>query len=59
MRWSSGAFELARQISVTNVNNLPMEVHLIPRDCYEPAERAARQGEFRAQVSPGTEHPMP
>jgi quinoprotein glucose dehydrogenase len=47
MNWSSGAFEPARQMFVTNVNNLPMEVHLIPRDRYESTERAARQGEFR------------
>jgi quinoprotein glucose dehydrogenase len=60
MNWSSGAFEPARQMFVTNVNNLPMEVHLIPRDRYESTERAARQGEFRAEVSPqhGTPYGM-
>jgi quinoprotein glucose dehydrogenase len=60
MNWSSGAFEPARQMFVTNVNNLPMEVHLIPRDRYDSTERAARQGEFRAEVSPqhGTPYGM-
>ena len=60
MNWSSGAFEPGRQLFVTNVNNLPMEVHLIPRDRYERTERAARQGEFRAEVSPqhGTPYGM-
>ena len=60
MNWSSGAFDPARQIFVTNVNNLPMEVHLIPRDRYESIERAASRGEFRAEVSPqhGTPYGM-
>ena len=52
MNWSSGAFEPARQTFVTNVNNLPMEIRLIPRDRYESVERAASRGEFRAEVSP-------
>ena len=60
MNWSSGAFDEARQIFVTNINNLPMEVHLIPRDQYKPAEDAARQGQLRAEVSPqhGTPYGM-
>jgi quinoprotein glucose dehydrogenase len=60
MNWSSGAFDPDRQIFVTNVNNLPMEVHLIPRAGYEPAEKAARQGALRAEVSPqhGTPYGM-
>jgi quinoprotein glucose dehydrogenase len=60
MNWSSGAFEPTRQIFVTNVNNLPMEVHLIPRDRYLSTERAAKQGQFRAEVSPqhGTPYGM-
>jgi quinoprotein glucose dehydrogenase len=52
MNWSSAAFDLQRQIFVTNVNNLPMVVHLIPRDQYEQIEMAAERGEFRAEVSP-------
>jgi quinoprotein glucose dehydrogenase len=52
MNWSSGAFDQKRQIFVTNINNLPMEVHLIPRDRYKPAENAAQQGTLRAEVSP-------
>jgi quinoprotein glucose dehydrogenase len=60
MNWSSGAFDPERQLFVTNVNNFAMEVHLIPRDRYEAAERAAKAGEFRAEVSPqhGTPYGM-
>jgi quinoprotein glucose dehydrogenase len=60
MNWSSGAFDPERQIFVTNVNNLPMEVHLIPRDQYQPTEKAAQQGALRAEVSPqhGTPYGM-
>jgi quinoprotein glucose dehydrogenase len=60
MNWSTGAFDPERQIFVTNVNNLPMEVHLIPRDHYEPIEKAAKRGDYRAEVSPqhGTPYGM-
>ena len=60
MNWSSGAFDPERQIFVTNINNLPMEVHLIPRDQYKPVEHAAQQGTLRAEVSPqhGTPYGM-
>jgi quinoprotein glucose dehydrogenase len=60
MNWSSGAFDQERQTFVTNVNNLPMEVHLIPRSEYRPIEDAARLGTLRAEVSPqhGTPYGM-
>jgi len=60
MNWSGGACDPGRQIFVTNVNVLPMEVHLIARDKFEPLERAAKRGEFRADVSPqhGTPYGM-
>jgi len=60
MNWSSGAFDPNRQTFVTNVNNLPMEVHLIPRDNYKPIEDSARMGGQRAEVSPqhGTPYGM-
>ena len=60
MNWSSGAFDSERQIFVTNINNLPMEVHLIPRAQYQPVEKAAQQGALRAEVSPqrGTPYGM-
>jgi quinoprotein glucose dehydrogenase len=60
MNWSSGAFDQKRQIFVANINNLPMEVHLIPRDQYKPTEDASRQGRLRAEVSPqhGTPYGM-
>ena len=52
MNWSSAAFDPQRQLLVTNVNNLAMEVHLIPRDQYLPHEHAAEAGKFRGDVSP-------
>ncbi|HVH08953.1 MAG TPA: pyrroloquinoline quinone-dependent dehydrogenase, partial [Gemmatimonadales bacterium] len=60
MNWSSGAFDPARQLFVTNVNNLPMEVHLIPRDQYERVEHAPHEGRFRGDISPqhGTPYGM-
>jgi quinoprotein glucose dehydrogenase len=60
MNWSSGAFDAQRQTFVTNVNMLAMEVHLIPRALYEPIEKSAKRGEFRAEVSPqhGTPYGM-
>lgn len=60
MNWSSGAFDPQRQLFVTNVNNLPMEVHLIPRDQYLAREQAAEAGKFRGDVSPqhGTPYGM-
>ena len=60
MNWGSGAFDLRRQVFVTNVNVFPMEVHLIPRDQYQVSEKAAKDGRFRAEVSPqhGTPYGM-
>lgn len=60
MNWSSGAFDPQRQFFITNVNNLAMEVHLIPRDEYLPHEQAAEAGKFRGDVSPqhGTPYGM-
>src|SRR5215467_7521674 len=60
MNWSSGAFDPARQLFITNVNNLAMEVHLIQRDEYLPREQAAEAGRFRGDVSPqhGTPYGM-
>jgi quinoprotein glucose dehydrogenase len=60
MNWSSGAFDAGQQVFITNVNILPMEVHLIPRDQYQEVEKAAKEGRFRAEVSPqhGTPYGM-
>jgi quinoprotein glucose dehydrogenase len=60
MNWSGGAFDPDRQLFVTNVNNLAMEVHLIPRAQFLPQERAAEAGRFRGDVSPqhGTPYGM-
>jgi quinoprotein glucose dehydrogenase len=57
MNWSSGAFDPARQLFVTNVNNLPMEVYLIPRDQYEARDRENQLGALRAEISPQHETP--
>jgi quinoprotein glucose dehydrogenase len=57
MNWSSGAFDPERQLFITNANNLPMEVHLIPRARYAKAEAAAKDGRFRAEVSPQHDTP--
>jgi quinoprotein glucose dehydrogenase len=45
---------------VTNVNIFAMEVHLIARDRYQAVEKAAKEGQFRAEVSPqhGTPYGM-
>jgi quinoprotein glucose dehydrogenase len=60
MNWSNGAFDPQRQLFVTNVNDLAMEVYLIPRDQYLPHEQAAEAGKFRGDVSPqhGTPYGM-
>jgi quinoprotein glucose dehydrogenase len=60
MNWSGGAFDPEHQLFVTNVNIFAMEVHLIPRDRYERAERTAGQDTFPAEVSPqhGTPYGM-
>ena len=60
MNWSGGAFDPKGQLFVTNVNNLAMEVHLIPREQYLPHEQAAEEGRFRGDVSPqhGTPYGM-
>lgn len=60
MNWSGGAFDPQRQLFVTNINNLAMEVHLIPRDEYLPREQAAGAGRFPGDVSPqhGTPYGM-
>jgi quinoprotein glucose dehydrogenase len=60
MNWSGGAFDPERQLFVTNVNNLPMEVHLIPRRQYEARDRENQLGALRAEISPqhGTPHGM-
>lgn len=52
MNWSGYAFHPDAQILVTNTIRLPFEVHLIPRDQYLPIERAAKSGQFQADVSP-------
>jgi quinoprotein glucose dehydrogenase len=52
MNWSGYAFHPDAQILVTNTLRVPFEVHLIPRDQYLPLERASKNGQLRAEVSP-------
>jgi quinoprotein glucose dehydrogenase len=60
MNWSGYAFHPDAQILVTITLRIPFEVHLIPRDQYQPIERAAKVGQLRAEVSPqhGTPYGM-
>jgi quinoprotein glucose dehydrogenase len=60
MNWSGYAFYPDAQVLVTNTLRVPFEVHLIPRDRYAEAERAAKAGQMRAEVSPqhGTPYGM-
>jgi hypothetical protein len=50
------AFDPERQIFVTNANIFAIEVHLIPCDRYQEFEKAAKEGRFRAEVSPPFRH---
>jgi quinoprotein glucose dehydrogenase len=52
MNWSGSAIEPRAHLLVTNTLRIPMEVHLIPRDRYEPLEAEAQAGQIRAEVSP-------
>lgn len=52
MNWSGGSFDPTRQLFITNVNNIAMEVFLIPRELFRPMEIEAEQGRLRGDVSP-------
>ncbi|MGA8595694.1 MAG: pyrroloquinoline quinone-dependent dehydrogenase [Bryobacteraceae bacterium] len=60
MNWSGYALSPDAGILVTNTLRIPFEVHLIPRDRYLPIERASKNGQLRAEVSPqhGTPYGM-
>jgi quinoprotein glucose dehydrogenase len=60
MNWSGGAFDPEHGLFVTNIVNLAMEVRLIPRDRFDPVERAAKTDPGGAEVSPqhGTPYGM-
>lgn len=60
MNWSGYAFQPEMQLLVTTTLRVPFEVHLIPRKEYAAAERAAKTGLMRAEVSPqhGTPYGM-
>lgn len=52
MNWSGASFDPQRQLLVTFTNRLAFEVHLIPRQRYDAAEKAAEESRLRAEVSP-------
>jgi quinoprotein glucose dehydrogenase len=58
MNWSSAAFDPARQLLVTNTNNLVAEVHLIPRAQFTAAVNAARGSEISFAPQAGTPYGM-
>ena len=60
MNWSGAAFDPARQLLVTNVNNLAAEVHLIPRDSLVSQIATARSRGVELEIAPqlGTPYAM-
>ncbi|MGH7925696.1 MAG: PQQ-binding-like beta-propeller repeat protein, partial [Candidatus Binatus sp.] len=55
MNWSGAAFDPERQLLVTNVNNMPAEVHLIPRAEFTERENNSRG--FDLEFAPQLEAP--
>jgi quinoprotein glucose dehydrogenase len=60
MNWSGAAFDPIRQLLVTNVNNLPSEVHLIPRSELQVQMETARSRGLEVEIAPqaGTPYAM-
>jgi quinoprotein glucose dehydrogenase len=60
MNWSGAAFDPVRQLLVTNVNNLPSEVHLIPRTELGAEVESARSRGVDVEIAPqaGTPYAM-
>ena len=60
MNWSGAAFDPARQLLITNVNNLPAEVHLIPRADLPAQIESARSRGLDIEFAPqrGTPYAM-
>jgi len=57
MNWSGAAFDPVRQLLVTNVNNLPAEVHLIPRAELQAQIETARSRGLDLEIAPQTGTP--
>lgn len=51
LNWSGGAFDPKDQMYVTFVDNVPFDVHLIPREQLPQVAREARIGKLRAEVA--------
>jgi quinoprotein glucose dehydrogenase len=58
MNWSSAAFDPARQLLVTNTNNLVADVHLIPRAEFTEQANASRGFETEFAPQAGTPYGM-
>jgi len=60
MNWSGAAVDPVRQLLVTNVNNLPAEVHLIPRAELQAQIESARSRGLDLEIAPqsGTPYAM-
>ena len=50
MTWSGAAFDPKRGLLVTNTNNLPTKVKLIPRTEFDAARSKGESGEYTAQA---------
>jgi quinoprotein glucose dehydrogenase len=51
LNWSGGAFDPKNQLYVTFVNNVPFDVHLIPRRQIHETERGFRTGRLRGELA--------
>ncbi len=58
MNWSGAAFDPQRQLLVTNVNNLPAEVHLIARPEFDQQLSASRGFDLEFAPQLGTPYAM-
>ena len=58
MNWSGLAFDPVRQILVTNVNNMPSEVHLIPRSDFAAQQSNSRGFDLEFAPQLGTPYAL-
>lgn len=52
INWSGGAFDPANQLYVSFVDNITMEIHLVPRAQFPALVNDAKSGRFRAEIAP-------
>lgn len=50
MTWSGSAFDPERDLLLTNTNNFPTKVRVIPRSDFDEARRKGEPGEYTAQA---------